>query len=80
MLEGGSSDAVKRVRSPFRGGPIIAVGLTTACAIGAITYSHYSQVRDKAEMRAGVERDKERLRLKRKMLKEQQTMQESIGK
>eukprot|EP00592_Proboscia_alata_P012786 CAMPEP_0194394614 /NCGR_PEP_ID=MMETSP0174-20130528/123951_1 /TAXON_ID=216777 /ORGANISM="Proboscia alata, Strain PI-D3" /LENGTH=55 /DNA_ID=CAMNT_0039190429 /DNA_START=792 /DNA_END=959 /DNA_ORIENTATION=- len=40
-------------------------------SLGAIVYSHYSQVRDKAEMRAGVERDKERLRIKRRLKKEQ---------
>ena len=46
---------------------MVVLGVTTVGAVGAIVYSHYAQVRDKAEMRAGVERDKERLRLKRKM-------------
>ena len=49
------------------GGPALAVGLTTSVCIGAIIFSHYAQVRDKADMRAGVERDKERLRLRRQM-------------
>ena len=39
-------------------------------------YSHYAQVRDLAVMRAGVERDKERLRQqrleKKRLLKQQQ--------
>jgi hypothetical protein len=58
-------------RSPFRGGPAIAIGLATGSAIGAIVYSHYAQVRDKAEMRAGVERDKERLRMRKKRLQQE---------
>jgi len=33
--------------------------------VSAVTYSHYAQIRDKAVMRAGVERDKERLRMMR---------------
>jgi hypothetical protein len=49
-----------------RGGPAIAIGLTTAVAVGAVAYSHYSQVSERQVMRAGVERDKERLRRKRK--------------
>mmetsp|Transcript_14062 Transcript_14062/g.41214 ORF Transcript_14062/g.41214 Transcript_14062/m.41214 type:complete len:80 (+) Transcript_14062:192-431(+) len=58
-----------------RGGPAIVLGLTSSITIGAIFYSHYSQVRDKAEMRAGVERDKERMRLRRKMKKEAERQQ-----
>ena len=49
------------------GGPAIAVGFTTTICVGAVIYSHYAQVRDKADMRAGVERDKERLRIRRQM-------------
>ena len=41
------------------------MGLTTAGAIGAIVYSHVSQVEDRKVMKAGVERDKERFRQKR---------------
>lgn len=48
-----------------RGGPAVAIGLTSAAAIAAIVYSHVSQVEDRKVMRAGVERDKERLRQKR---------------
>jgi PET assembly of cytochrome c oxidase, mitochondrial len=51
-------------------GPAIVLGLTCVVTLGAIIYSHYSQVRDRQVMREGVERDKERLRLKRKMLKD----------
>ena len=51
-------------------GPKIIVGVTSLITVGAIIYSHYSQVRDKSVMRAGVERDKERIRLKRMMKKE----------
>ena len=43
----------------------MAVGFTTVAAVGAVAYSHYSQVRDRQIMRSGVERDKERLRRKR---------------
>lgn len=47
------------------GGPVLAVGLTTSICVGAMIFSHYAQVREKKDMRAGVERDKERLRIKR---------------
>ena len=47
--------------------------------IGAIIYSHYSQVRDKRVMKEGVERDKERIRYKRKM-KQQQQIQSNTEK
>jgi len=53
-----------------RGGPAIALGLTTTVTLSAIFYSHFAQVRDKAAMRAGVERDRERIRLKRKLERE----------
>ena len=47
-------------------GPAIILGVTTSVTLYAIFYSHFQQVRDKAVMRAGVERDKERIRLKKK--------------
>jgi hypothetical protein len=53
-------------------GPKIIVGFTTLATLSAIVYSHYSQIRDKSVMRAGVERDKERMRLKRLLKKEEQ--------
>lgn len=56
-------------------GPIAVLGVTSLMAIGAIYYSHYSQVQEKAVMRAGVERDKERmrqLRWRNKSLQEKQ--------
>ena len=53
-------------------GPKIIVGLTSLATLTAIIYSHYSQVRDRSVMRAGVERDKERMRLKRLIKKEQE--------
>jgi hypothetical protein len=53
-----------------RGGPAVAIGLTTMVAVGAVLYSHTSQVSDRKIMRAGVERDKERMRLKRQYEKE----------
>jgi hypothetical protein len=56
-----------------RRGPIIALVLTTTVTVGAIFYSHYSQERDKRVMRAGVERDKERLRIKKAMQQQMET-------
>jgi hypothetical protein len=55
-----------------RGGPAVAIGITSAIAIGAVAYSHYSQVADRNVMKAGVERDKERIRQKRLDRKKQQ--------
>lgn len=52
-------------------GPKLALGITSGITLGAIIYSHYSQVRDKKAMKEGVERDKERIKIK-KMLKKQQ--------
>ena len=49
-----------------RGGPAVVMGTTFLAAIGAVFYSHDSQVRDRESMKAGVQRDKERLRQKRK--------------
>ena len=56
-------------KSSFRilRGPAVILGVTTIATVGAIIYSHYSQVRDKAIMREGVERDKERMRAKRRL-------------
>ena len=47
-------------------GSKIVLGLTSFATLGTILYSHYSQVWDKEVMRAGVERDKERIRIKKK--------------
>lgn len=52
-------------------GPKLVLGITSLGAFGAIIYSHYSQVRDKKVMKEGVERDKERIKIK-KLLKKQQ--------
>lgn len=48
-------------------GPKLALALTTAATISVVMYSHYSQVRDKKVMREGVERDKERIRMRKKI-------------
>lgn len=53
-------------------GPFLTLGVTSAVTLGAIVYSHYSQIQEKATMRAGVERDKERIRIKRAMKKKEQ--------
>lgn len=45
-------------------GPFVALATTSLFCGGAILYSHYAQVRDKEQMRDGVRRDKERLRIK----------------
>lgn len=45
-------------------GPAIVMGIVSSATLYAIFYSHFQQVRDKAVMRAGVERDKERIRLR----------------
>ena len=79
MAETNSGSTQTRI-SPLRalrGGPTVILGVTTIGAVGAIIYSHYAQLRDKAEMRTGVERDKERLRLKRKMQRESERQQEA---
>ncbi len=59
-----------------RGGAAVAMGIATITAIGAIAYNHVSQVEERKVMRAGVERDKERLRQKRWERKQQQLEQE----
>jgi PET assembly of cytochrome c oxidase, mitochondrial len=48
-----------------RGGPAVAMVVVLSATLSAVVYAHYTQVRDKTVMRAGVERDKERLRLTR---------------
>jgi hypothetical protein len=45
-----------------RRGPAITLGIASLVASGAVVYCHYAQVREKEIMRAGVERDKERVR------------------
>ena len=52
----------------------MAIGFATLTAVAAVVYSHTSQVSDRQVMRAGVERDKERLREKRRP--QQQRMQQ----
>jgi len=63
-------------------GPKFVVGVTTFVTIGSIYYSHYAQVRDKQTMREGVQRDKERMRMKRLMQRhnDQQTKFEEEDK
>ena len=56
---------------PNNKGPFVALMTTSIFCIGAIMYSHYAQVRDKEEMRDGVRRDKERLKIKRRQKREQ---------
>lgn len=63
-----------------RGGPAVAMGMTLLAATGAVVYSHVSQTEERKVMRAGVERDKERLRLKRLEKKRLQEEQEKLGK
>jgi hypothetical protein len=55
-----------------KGGPAVALGMAAVTAVGAIYYSHNSQVWDREVMRAGVARDKERMRRKRQEKKQQQ--------
>ncbi len=59
-------------RSAIPLGPKIVFGVSTVATLGAIFYSHYSQVRDKEAMKEGVRRDKERIKMKRLMKKRQQ--------
>jgi hypothetical protein len=56
-------------------GPAIALGLTSGITLFAVYYSHYQQVSDKAQMRAGVERDKERIRRKKEMQRQEDKLQ-----
>ena len=59
-----------------RGGPAVTMLVVMAASISAVFYSHYAQVRDKAVMRAGVDRDKERLKVTRQRQREQQQQQQ----
>ena len=58
-------------RPPF--GTMLVVLLISS---SAIVYTHYSQVRDKRIMRAGVERDKERLKITREQQQQQKEQQQ----
>lgn len=57
-------------RTSIPRGPAIVLGLTSTVTVGAIVWSHYSQVRDRSLMREGVERDKLRMKLKRQAERE----------
>jgi len=46
--------------------------VVVAASVSAVLYSHYAQVRDRQVMKAGVERDKERLRQLRQQRKQQE--------
>ena len=60
---------------PTMKGPVITMGIVIGVTCGCIFYSHYAQVRDQTIMRSGVERDKERLRMKKQELKYRQQLQ-----
>ena len=47
-------------------GPSLALLTSLSLAYVAISYNSYAALREREEMRAGVERDKERLRVMRK--------------
>jgi hypothetical protein len=51
-------------------GPVAVLGITSSITLYAIYYSHFQQVQDKAMMRAEVGRDKERMRRKWQLEKE----------
>jgi|AntRauTorckE5430_2_1112549.scaffolds.fasta_scaffold04824_2 activator of 2-hydroxyglutaryl-CoA dehydratase len=53
-------------------GPKIVLGFTSLVAMGAVYWSHYSQIQDKATMKEGVVRDKERVRMKKRMWKKRE--------
>jgi PET assembly of cytochrome c oxidase, mitochondrial len=57
---------------PTKKGPVIVMVSVVTISIGAVLYSHYAQIRDETVMKAGVERDKERLRIKLQKLQKQQ--------
>ena len=74
-----SSSEKPSVRWLPRGGAAIAMCVSVSAFVGAVVYSHYAQVRDKAEMRKGVLRDRERLKLlkkKQRMLQKQQQQEQ----
>jgi PET assembly of cytochrome c oxidase, mitochondrial len=62
---------------PKQKGPIIAMTCVVGISCGAVLYTHYSQVRDRNSMKAGVERDKERLRMIRRRQRQEQSQQQS---
>jgi PET assembly of cytochrome c oxidase, mitochondrial len=43
-------------------GPALTMAGVVTISLSAVLYSHCAQIRDRNEMKAGVERDKERLR------------------
>lgn len=49
-------------------------------SVGAVVYSHYAQVRDKNVMKEGVERDKERVRMMRRKIKQEQAAAAAASK
>jgi hypothetical protein len=60
-----------------KGGPVITMVVVVTASASAVAYSHYAQVRDKAVMKAGVERDRERLRMLRKQRKQERLLQQA---
>jgi len=78
MVGGGADSNKARGALSFlpRGGPAIVIGMTSLLALGAVVYSHDSQVRDRETMKAGVQRDKDRIRQKRKEKKQQEKQRE----
>jgi PET assembly of cytochrome c oxidase, mitochondrial len=58
------------------GGPAMTFVAVASAAIGAVLYSHYAQKWEKETMRAGVERDKERLRMLKQQRLQQKEQQE----
>ena len=68
-------------RPPALFGPAqMTMGFVLVLSISAVVYSHYSQVRDRNVMRAGVERDKERLRLIRQQQREEAHQKQKQGR
>ena len=59
-----------------KGGAARVLGVVVTMTAGAVAYSHYAQVAEKAVMRAGIERDKERLRLKKQRRLEERSDKE----
>jgi PET assembly of cytochrome c oxidase, mitochondrial len=59
-------------------GPSLTMAGVVSVSLSAVLYSHYAQIRDRNEMKAGVERDKERLRrIKRERRQAKQQVQEA---
>lgn len=58
--------------------PVIVLLSVVTISIGAVWYSHFQQVNDRTKMKAGIEHDKERLRLKKlQLLQQSQQSQQS---